>query len=108
MSTFVPVEAKGGITLHPGPGPFAAGPGPFPARAMFSSSADAVAEKRVIAAAVAEISTEPARFNALFNFALLLPGDTVAPGNVCAAERDILRSIMTFTSEAEVQPVDRC
>src|SRR5260370_7616324 len=32
MSTFVPIEAKGGIMLHPGTGPFAAGPGPFPAR----------------------------------------------------------------------------
>src|SRR6267378_3973904 len=31
MSTFVPIEAKGGIMLHPGPGPFAAGPGPLPA-----------------------------------------------------------------------------
>src|ERR1700732_2133386 len=32
MSTFVPIEARGGMMLHPGPGPFAAGPGPFPAR----------------------------------------------------------------------------
>src|SRR5260370_41003951 len=31
MSTFVPVDAKGGMMLHPGPGPLAAGPGPFPA-----------------------------------------------------------------------------
>src|SRR5258705_1917866 len=27
MSTFVPIEASGGIMLQPGPGPFAAGPG---------------------------------------------------------------------------------
>src|SRR6202007_820653 len=32
MSTFVPIEAKGGMMLHQGPGPFAAVPGPFPAR----------------------------------------------------------------------------
>jgi len=73
---------------------------------MCSSSADAVAEKIVIAAAVAEISTEPARFNALLNFILLLPGNAVAPGNVSAVQRGMLRSIMTFTSGTELKSVD--
>jgi len=31
MSTFVPMEASGGMMLHPGPGPLAAGPGPVTA-----------------------------------------------------------------------------
>src|ERR1700721_1725656 len=61
MSTFVPIEARGGMMLHPGPGPFAAGPGPFPAcRSLPSprsclSCADAAAAKSVIAAAVTEM-----------------------------------------------------
>src|SRR6266481_2866 len=37
MSTFVPIEASGGMMLHPGPGPLAAGPGPLPARATSPS-----------------------------------------------------------------------
>ena len=77
MSTFVPIEARGGITLHPGPGPFAAGPGPFPARrglpsacsCIDLSSADAPAEQIVIAAAIATISTELACFDGLIIFA---------------------------------------
>jgi hypothetical protein len=73
---------------------------------MSSSSANAAAEKSVIAAAVAEISTEPARFNARLNFVLLLPGNAFASDNVSAAERDMLRSIMTFTSRAELKPVE--
>src|ERR1700730_10704468 len=81
MSAFVPIEAKGGIRLHPGPGQLAASPGPFPARAMSSSSADTVTEKSVMAAAVAEISTEPARLS-------------------------VLQWIMTSTSGAELKPVD--
>jgi hypothetical protein len=48
---------------------------------MSSSSADTAAEKSAMAAAVAEISTEPARFT-------------------------VLRWIMTFTSRAELKPVD--
>jgi hypothetical protein len=68
MSTFVPIEAKGGITLHPGPGPFAAGPGPFPARRGLSA-ADVAAEENVITAAVATISSELACFDPLLMFA---------------------------------------
>src|SRR6266481_4360706 len=64
MSTFVPIEAKGGITLHPGPGPFAAGPGPFAARRGLSA-ADVAAEENVITAAVATISSELACFDPL-------------------------------------------
>src|SRR6267142_1031315 len=69
MSTFVPIEAKGGITLHPGPGPFAAGPGPFPACIGLSSScsrlsaANAAVHRSVTAAA--EITTARARFDTL-------------------------------------------
>src|ERR1700736_6034295 len=48
MSTTVPIVAIGGMTLHPGPNPFAAGPGPFPLRSRCPSSADAVAAKTVI------------------------------------------------------------
>src|SRR5260370_38075518 len=48
MSTTVPIVAIGGMTLHPGPNPFAAGPGPFPLRSRSPSSADAVAAKPVI------------------------------------------------------------
>src|SRR5258708_7130779 len=47
MSTTVPIVAIGGMTLHPGPGPFAAGPGPFPLRSRCPPSADAVAVKTV-------------------------------------------------------------
>src|SRR5713101_173754 len=78
MSTFVPIEAKGGITLHPGPGPFAAGPGPFPARIGRSSScwclsaADAAAHSSVTAA-VAAISPALVRFDTLL--ILVLPVD---------------------------------
>jgi hypothetical protein len=68
MSTFVPIEAKGGITLHPGPGPFAAGPGPFPARRGLSA-ADVAAEENVITAADATISSELACFDPLLMFA---------------------------------------
>jgi hypothetical protein len=71
---------------------------------MSWSSADTVAEKSVIAAAVAEISTEPVRFSALLNFVLLLPGNAVVPGNMNAVERGILRSIMTFTSGMNCSP----
>src|ERR1700724_1507051 len=63
MSTFVPIEAKGGITLHPGPGP-----GPFPARRGLSA-ADVAAEENVITAAVATISSELACFDPLLMFA---------------------------------------
>jgi hypothetical protein len=73
---------------------------------MSSSSADTAAEKSVIAAAVAAISTEPARFNALLNLVLLLPGNAVVPRNLNALERGILRSIMTFTSGTELKSVD--
>jgi len=83
MSTFVPVEAKGGMMLHPGPGPFAAGPGPFPPRSglscscscscVFLSAADTATETSVIAAAVAEISTKVTRFDILLIFILLPP-----------------------------------
>src|SRR5260370_24173526 len=52
ISTFVPVDAKSGIRLHPGPGPFAAGPGPSPATrwALPWSCAYATAGKSMIAA----------------------------------------------------------
>jgi len=76
MSTFVPIEAKGGITLHPGPGPFAAGPGPFPARIGLSSScsrvsaANAAVHRNVTAAA--EISTARARFDTLLILSSIL------------------------------------
>ena len=75
MSTLVPIEASGGITLHPGPGPFAAGPGPFPACVALSpsfsclSAADAAAEKSVTAAPVA-ITAKLAHFDNLVMFAL--------------------------------------
>src|SRR5438309_9706729 len=57
MQTLVPIDAKGGMILHPGPGPFAAGPGPFPARKSLPSCcsclscADATVGNSVIAAA---------------------------------------------------------
>src|SRR5579864_8618558 len=76
MSTFVPIEAKGGMMLHPGPGPFAAGPGPFPARKSRPSScaaADVAAEKNMIAAAVAAISSGLARLDHLLVLTLFLP-----------------------------------
>src|SRR5258707_688840 len=81
MSTFVPIEARGGMMLHPGPGPLAAGPGPFPARCslpsscscVFLSAADTATEKSVIAATAAEISTEVTRFDTLLMFVLLPP-----------------------------------
>src|SRR6266436_522229 len=81
MSTLVPMEASGGMMLHPGPGPLAAGPGPFPARCslpsscscVFLSAADTATEKSVIAAAAAEISTEVTRFDTLLMFVLLPP-----------------------------------
>src|SRR6266850_470454 len=72
MSTFVPVEAKGGMMLHPGPGPFAAGPGPFPPRSVLPA-ADTATEKSVIPAAAAEISTKVTRFDTLVIFVLPLP-----------------------------------
>jgi hypothetical protein len=69
------------MTLHPGPGPFAAGPGPFPARKSPPSSctcsslsaADAAAEENMSAAIVAAISTALARFDILLMLALFLP-----------------------------------
>src|SRR6266849_4616211 len=76
MSTFVPIEARGGMMLHPGPGPFAAGPGPFPARKSPPSScaaANVAAEKYMIAAAVAAISTGLARFDHRFVLTLFPP-----------------------------------
>ena len=79
MSTLVPIDASGGIRLHPGPGPFAAGPGPFPncvgvcSSSWRLSAADATAEKSVIATAVAEIS-KPAHLDPLLMFALVLLG----------------------------------
>src|ERR1700686_4502479 len=76
MSTFVPIEAKGGMMLHPGPGPFAAGPGPFPARKSSPSSwsaANAAAEENMIAAAVAAISNWLARFDNLLMLMFLAP-----------------------------------
>src|SRR4029077_9993353 len=74
------VEAKGGITLHPGPGPFGPGPGPFAAltgrpssRSCVSLSAeDPAPETAVIAAAVANTITALAHFDRLVTFALLL------------------------------------
>src|ERR1700741_2346006 len=76
MSTFVPIEARGGMVLHPGTGPFAAGPGPLPARKSppFSCAAAKVAaEKYMIAAAVAAISTGLARFDHLLMLTLFRP-----------------------------------
>src|SRR5947208_2822376 len=75
MSTLVPIEAKGGMMLHPGPGPFAAGPGPFPARKSppSRSAANVVAEKNMIAAAVAAISTGLAHFDNLLMLTFFRP-----------------------------------
>jgi hypothetical protein len=63
MLTLVPIEAKGGITLHPGPGPpLAAGPGPSAARGdLFSAcsglfAAIVAVENSAIAAAVTAMS----------------------------------------------------
>jgi hypothetical protein len=97
MSTFVPIEAKGGMMLHPGPGPFAAGPGPFPARKSLpfsrscASCADAGAGKSVIAAAVAAISNALARFDNLLMFAHFPPCCWVLIAN--------LPSVNTFPPE---------
>ena len=71
MSTLVPIEAKGGMILHPGPGPFAAGPGPFPARKSLPSpwscpslsAANAAAEENIITAAVVAMTTAFAHFD---------------------------------------------
>jgi hypothetical protein len=83
MSTFVPIDANGGMMLQPGPGPLAAGPGPFPARNnppsscpclslswLSLSAADAAAEETMNAAAVAAMSTAFARLDNLLMLAL--------------------------------------
>src|SRR5437899_4204302 len=80
MLTFVPVDAKGGITLHPGPGPFGPGPGPFAARTIRPSSRSRVSlsaeepapETAVIAVAAANTTIELTHFDRLVIFALLL------------------------------------
>src|ERR1700682_1904511 len=75
MSTFVPIEARGGMMLHPGPGPFAAGPGPFPAcvglssSCSFLSAANAPAH-RSVTTAVAAIMATLACFDTLLIHAL--------------------------------------
>src|ERR1700732_527189 len=43
MSTFVPLEARGGTLLHPGPDRFAAGPEPVPARSSLPSPPSSLA-----------------------------------------------------------------
>jgi hypothetical protein len=73
MSTFVPIEAKGGMMLQPGPGPFAAGPGPLPARKSSPLScsspslaaANAAAEENMTVAVVAAMSAMLTRFDNL-------------------------------------------
>src|SRR6266403_1613542 len=60
MSTLVPMEASGGMMLHPGPGPLAAGPGPLPARATSPSPrsslpcAEAVLVRSIVPSVIAE------------------------------------------------------
>jgi hypothetical protein len=81
MSTLVPIEAKGGMMLHPGPGPFAAGPGPFPPLKSLPSScccpspfaANVTAEENITATAVTAMSIVLARLDNLFTLAPLFP-----------------------------------
>src|SRR6266849_4923773 len=75
MSTLVPIDAKGGMMLHPGPGPFAAGPGPFPPRKSLPPSCPAayVASEKNMIAAVAAIIARLARFDHLLMLTFFPP-----------------------------------
>jgi hypothetical protein len=102
MSTFVPIEARGGMMLQPGPGPFAAGPGPFPpcnsppssCSCLSLSAADAAAEENMSAAAAVAMSTAFALFDNLVMLALLR-------SDVCSLQ--VLRKVATDVSAVNPQ-----